>query len=185
MLKVSKLWLFRVILTRVAGYVNTWPNKVVRTKMNPRKPGWWIKVTQIPATQRMTRHLRGNLKKMTLCMCLKSISLCFLDPASHQLGLERISICQHVLDRSRWGRGQQRNRIESYPSQRLFGLSRNAWRDRTTGNIPNLCHPLSDRSWEVSRHLVTMEVRYSFREASKREPTLETSSCSSDSNFNI
>lgn len=46
-------------------------------------------------------------------------------------------------------------------------------------------HFNSDRSWEVSRHLVTMEVRYSFREASKREPTLETSSCSSDSNFNI
>ena len=64
---------------QVAGFDKAKPSKVLRTKVNLRGEDWWISATRTRATQMMTLHLWGTHKRMTLYMCLRLISLCFLE----------------------------------------------------------------------------------------------------------
>ena len=61
-----------------AGCDKAKPDKVPRTKVNLRGVDWWTKATLTQPTQRMTRHLWGPTEGMSLYMCLRSISQCFL-----------------------------------------------------------------------------------------------------------
>lgn len=51
--------------------------------------------------------------------------------------------------------------------------------------LPEICHPNSEHSLQVSRHLVIMKTVIVLHEASKKETTLEISLCSFSSHSNF
>ena len=71
--------------------------------------------------------------------------------------------------------GKKSHQVVSFAAV-AWVVTQHGLKDRTTGNVSDLCHPISERFWEVSCRFVTMKILYLIilREASRIEMTLGT-----------